>query len=529
LASGGVAIALLALGLQLAGQRHRNRAYDWLTAAGVSDDAAALEREDDPQLIDLRLARTVLANELAPKPGVEHDPRAAVERLAEAMARSRGVLVHRPASWEGAFVLGASTYLARALGRDPRLFLSYRDWEAPLELSSRLAPGRRNAERMLASIYLEIWPSLSARKRTIARQLLSETFHEPRDLERLLPAWLRVAEDRQEAFSVVPNEPAAWEKVQAILGTQGDLEGFRDARGRWNESLLSALRRDLREADRARAAGNVEGARNLYLSVATRARPESRYLDVVAQALDRCPPGPVDNATTEKLAPHLTRALDRCLAAGCEMEPTTLKRLASLVRDRTPQLAALAALFAGDLTQADLIERRSSGLWSEEWAPYLIAKARILAARGEVENARAALALVHRDWQGRPLYWQAMAEVATAARDERHAAVAREALARLGRSAWGAGDWSWRKEVARLEMVAGAPAQGLAVTFVEVPAAGAVVELRLDGADLGGFALSNGSAAVPLRVATPVRPGLHVLEMVSTHGGQVLPGTVQIF
>jgi hypothetical protein len=193
-----------------------------------------------------------------------------------------------------------------------------------------------------------------------------------------------------------------------------------------------------------------------------------------------------------------------------------------------PQPAALAALFADDLAQAALIERRSTALWNEDWAPYWIAKARILAARGDIEGARGALSEVHHDWQRRPLYWQAKADVAAASRSDGERAAAAAELARLARRQWGPEEWGWRKEVARLELVAAESAPGIELELAEIPAAGTVLELRLDGAELGAFAVPASGGNLPLRIPVAVRPGLHVLELTSTYGGQVLPGAARL-
>ncbi len=204
---------------------------------------------------------------------------------------------------------------------------------------------------------------------------------DPEDLDRLLDPWLDTAASRREAFSVLPDDPAVWERVATAYARRGDLPGFAAAHARQEEALLTSLRRDLLEADRLRGDGRLNDARALYLSVAVRARPEARYLPLIEGALERCPPGPVDSRTAERLAPHLARALDRCLLAGCEIEPVALKRLSRFVREPAPAQAALAALFADDLPRAAFYERRSEGLGTEPWAPYLIAKARALAAR----------------------------------------------------------------------------------------------------------------------------------------------------
>src|SRR6185436_15242990 len=111
-----------------------------------------------------------------------------------------------------------------------------------------------------------------------------------------------------------------------------------------------------------------------------------------------------------------------------------------------------------------------------------------------------------------------------AARDEGELAQAQRELKNLGRSRWGAEDWRWRKDVARLEMVAAGDSAGIALDLVEIPPNGAVIELRLDGADLGAFAVPAVSLGTPLRIPVAVRRGLHVLELSSSYGGQVLPG-----
>jgi tetratricopeptide (TPR) repeat protein len=494
-----------------------------LHEAGVTQEVA-LDREADPEQVRLRAARAVLASEL----------RAAPEALAESAERLAGtarvagsVLVRRPSAWDAAMIHGAATYFGWSRARDPRLFTKYRRWEAPLEAALELAPGKREPVRFLATAYLEVWPALSPRKKEIARGLLAEVFRDPEDLRRLLGAWLDVAASRGEAFSVLPDEPEVWERVQAALAERGDWQGFRAARARRDEALLADLRRDLAEADRLRRGGDLRDARALYLSVAARARPDVRGLPVLESALARCPPGPVDRQTGERLAPHLAWALDRCLRERCPLEPPALKRLARFVREPRPQEEALAYLFAGDLPRAASLERRADSQWTESWAPYLLAKARILAEKGRMDEAEAALAEVHRDWEDHPLTWQARIEVARAAGDAAALDRAEAGLAALGRASWPATAWTWRGGLARLEMVPASAARGFSLALDEVPAGGAVVELRLDGALLGAFPLRPGPAGgTALAVTAPLGPRLHLLEMETTVGERVLPGEV---
>ncbi len=525
----GLALAFVTLSEHRALQAAREEAFTWLARAGVTLDAAALGREPNPERVRLRAARAVLAAELDPARHQGVPPAQAARRMEEAARAGREVLAHRPASWEAALVQGGATYLGRARARDPRLFTAYREWEAPLEAALRLAPSRREPVRFLAAAYLESWPALSPRKRQIAHGLLNEVMHDSQNLERLLDLWLETAADRREAFSVVPDDPAVWEKVAAAYARREDLAGYAAARGRQEEALLDSLRRDLLTADRLRGDGQLDEARNLYLSVAVRARPEARYLVLVERALERCPPGPVDHETARRLEPHLARALDRCLLASCEIQPVALKRLSRFVPELLPPQAAQAALFAGDLQHAETYERRSDGMGTESWAPYLVAKARVLAGRGRVDEAREALALLPPAWQRRPLYWQASAEVARAASDPQALAKAQGQIAAAARRSWTATEWLWRRGAARLEVVLAEPAAGVAVTLDQVPAKGAFVELRVDGATVGTFPVHPpaGTAAV-LRAAVPLARGLHVVEVDSLEGGAVLPGTAEL-
>lgn len=535
------ALALTAISLALvtvAGYRDLRTSREAETARlerdGVTPDPAALGREPDPDGVRLRAARALLAAELDPArhQGLppEQAARESAERMAEAAATARGVLALRPASWEAALVAGAATYLSWSQARDPRLFTAYRQWEAPLETALRLAPAKREPVRFLAAAYLEIWPALSPRKQGIARGLLTEVFRDPDQLGALLSPWLDTAADRREAFSVLPDDPEVWEKVERVYAERRDLAGLTDARQRRERSLLSSLRRDLQRADHLREQGEDAEARDFYLSVAGRARPEARYLGLLQSALERCPPGPVDAATAKRLAPHLARALDRCLFATCDLPPAVLKRLAYFVRDQEPSQAALAALFAGDAQRAAFYERRTEGLGTEPWASYLVAKARGLAAHGQVDDARQALSLVHLSWQGKPLYWQAEAEVARAAGDAAGASRAEARLAALTRRSWGPQEWTWHRGTARLEMLTAAPAAGLTVALDQAPANGALVELRLDGTAVGQFPVQPlaGAAPAPLRVAAPLGRGLHVLELESLDGSQVLPGGTEL-
>jgi hypothetical protein len=544
----GIALALASLSWYRALSERQEEAARWLEGLGIPREepgaeaartaAPRLDREPDPDRVGLRAARAALAAELdpslaparAPLPGGRAE-RASAARLAETARRAGAALAEKPASWDAAMILGAATYLSWSQARDPRLFTQYREWERPIQASLRLAPGKREPVRFLTAAYLEIWPALSPAKKREARRLLAETFRNPRDLEMLLEPWLEAAGSLQAASALIPEDPEAWRRVQEALAHRGDWQGWSFARAHWEAALLASLRRDLDQAGRRMRRGDLVGARALYLSAAGRSRPDGRYRQVLETALTLCPPGPVDRETGDRLLPHLHWAVDRCVFGECPLSQAALKRLAFFARDAEPPLRAMASLFAGDLPRAESFERQGAGFWNEGWAPYLVVKARSLVERGQVEEAREALALVHRSWHDRPIYWQARGDLARALGDDRAAAQAEARLEELARAGWPAFAWTWRRGVARLELIAERPGR-LAVAIDEVQGNGGAVELRLDGTALGAFPVRTGAGpgggALPLTPSVPVGRGLHLLEVETLMGGRVLPGDVSL-
>jgi hypothetical protein len=530
----GLALALLA-GARYGGLRAEQRAQvARLEGIGFSLDprmGRELAREPELEGVRLRAARAVLAGEMAhaaslapEEPEGRQEMLASSERLAEAARQAGEVLAERPGSWEAALVLGAATYLSRSLARDSTLFTSAADWEAPLQAARRMAPAKREPTRFLAAAYLEIWPALSPPKRELTRELVAEMFRDPEDLKLLLIPWL-AAVDRRQAFAVIPPDPQAWEQVQRFYADRGDWPGFSEARRRWDRTLWTRLHERLADADARLARGDVRNARVLYLEVAEQARPDARYRNLLEAALTRCPPGPVGSQTAERLTPRLDWAVERCLLAECPLSSAALKRLANLAGDQDPPQKALAFLVAGDPQKALLLERRSETLWSEPWAPYLIVKARAMTDRRRLAEAQEALGLVHPSWWQRPTYWLARLDFARVSGRLGEAAKAEEKLRGFTRHGWAATDWTWRQGRARVELLVEGPARGIELGLDEVPAAGAVVELRLDGAALGIFPVAPDRA---LALTVALSPGLHVFELESVGGGRVLPGAVRL-
>jgi len=534
LAAAGVFLAMVAVGRswQLSGEQRELTA--WLREAGPVEARLERElaREPDVDGLAVRAVRASLVREMTL--AAHGDPataegraglRQGASRLAETARRAGDVLARRPASWEAAMTLGAATYLSLSQARDSRLFTAHESWEEPLTAALRLAPTKREPARFLTAAYLEIWPALSPPKRAAARVMVTEMLRRPADASLVLGPWLSAAGDRRTAFSALPPNAKVWEQAQNYLATRGDWDGFSAARAQWERLLHDELRDELAAADERLAEGDQRAARELYLDVLERARPDLRYRDLLEEALSRCPAGPVGREKAQGLTRLLDWALERCLIADCALSQTSLVRLARFAGDSARPQEATAVLLAGDLPGALSLERRAEGLWSDAWAPFQVAKARALTARQRLDEAAASLDLVPRSWRQRPAYWQARAELARANGDAAGAARAQDELRAMTRRDWAATDWSWHQERARLEILTDTAARRLEIDFDDAPPAGTVVELRLDGALLGTFpARPAGMAGIDR--ALP--PGAHLLEVEGVGGGRVLPGAVRL-
>lgn len=539
-------------------ERDRRGVLDLLRAEHLvrlpPEVAEDLKRERDPIWRRLQLARTLVTAEMDPGflsglaesvgpgevGGIDRVPEGSVERLAVARELAAEALAERPAVWQASMLLGAATYLVRSRARDPQLVTAYRDWEAPLEMAVDRAPGKAEPGRFLALAYLELWPVVSEEKRETARALMADAFRDPGIFRRLAEVWLTAVEDRREAFAAIPSEPEAWSHVGTLLGREGDWEGVREARLRYHEALRRRREEDLDEARRRLELGDRGEARRLLLLVATRGRPEPAAVPFLVQALDRLPPGP-PGRSAGAFRDWLHWSFDLCLLDRCPLPPATLERVAGLAGELQPAEAALAELLAGDLATAERLERRTERLWHPEWSPYLLAKARVLLRRGEPAAAAAALQEVHPSWQSRVPYRWLLDEVTRAGGLSTEAVP----IERGGRpqpgSHWPAAAWRPNRASGsdRLELrLPGIEGEDLRLRLAAVPAPGAVVEIRLDGAPVSIAVVRPGDELLLPSAESPglgypglgspglESSGLHLLELETLAGGRVLPGAV---
>jgi hypothetical protein len=204
--------------------------------------------------------------------------------------------------------------------------------------------------------------------------------------------------------------------------------------------------------------------------------------------------------------------------------------VATVVAPEDPESAALAwGYLASDrLDRAEQRESRTTAAWSEPWGPYLIAKARRLVERGDLAGAGAALDQVHPDWRHHPAYLEARLALARASGDGAAVAGARAALEAEKAVRWPELAWSIHDATARLDLLAGEAAPGVALAFSTVPPGGAAVEVSWDGAALGCFAVAPGAS---LSLPRDVTPGAHLLEvetLAAASGDRAWPGRVSL-
>lgn len=491
-----------------------------------------LDSEPDPMHLRVLLARRLVSAETQPDRLAEITrgtpdlrPEVRVERLERARSFALEVLRARPAAWDAAMLVGASTYLARSTVRDPRLFTDQRGWEGPLELAWQLAPAEPESERFLVTAYLELWPALSDTKRVRARSLLAEAFSDKATFGRLVEAWLSVAEDRDEAFAAIPAEPHAWRTLSDVYERRHDWSAYREAHGRWLEVLTESLQEDLERAGRRLTAGYPEQARRSYLEILDASVPSTAHVPLVQRVLREMPAGPPTQRTATAAREWLLWALDRNAFAPASFPPRLLDRLAGLAGALEPHHEAHAALLADRLDEAERIERRTALTWHEDWIPYLLARSRDALERGDTAEAEAALNRAHRSARERPSYWQARLEVANATARSAPRAEAERRLDALTATEWPATAWSFRDGRAFLEIRQPTDASGIGLELLDAPAQGAVAEVRIDGEVVGWIEALAGSET---RVAAPVSAGLHRLEVRTTAGKTVRPGRVRI-
>lgn len=489
--------------------------------------AGRLRRAESPVRGRLRLAWALLTTDRDPEsPG-------RARRLAGAEELARSVLAVHPASWEAATVAGAAAYLRWSETEDPRLLQEYTRWERPLLFALELAPDRQPPVRYLTAAYLELWPALSEGKRALAHELAAEALSDRATFGRLVDRWLEVA-DPAGALQAIPDRSWAWAAIRSRAGGNADWDAFCAVWERERTARFRELRRDVAEAARLSAGGELGRARRTLLGVLNAAPVGETAAGLVERSLALLPHAPRRSEPSADAGRWLEWAMDRELVTGRQpLSPATLARLRSLAfPDRAASATAAATSAWVDLVRgraeraAQAIAREDA--WRSEWATYHLLAARHHLGRKDPDRARRSLERVHPEWRRHPAY-HALAEELTGA----------EADARVGESSTaGTGepaaptraasplDWRYSGAVARLPLGVREPAGGLSVNLGDAPPQGVALHVRWDGRTLGCLALAAGAPRLDLTLE--VTPGVHELVLESLGGGRVYPGSVAL-
>jgi hypothetical protein len=515
-----VRVALACLALACAGwvvaravglERHEaeleRRVLPLVEGSRQSSVAQELARAGDPLALELVAVRRLFEGALRAS-GERARPIAQLELAAELAARA---VARQPLQGEALAAQGATIYLLRSTLRDPRLLTEPQAWEEPLERARTLAPARADAQRFLAVAYLELWRFLPESKKRHARQLVARALEEPYYFERIVKPWLTVAGTVEDALAPMPEDPAAWEKLLYFLGQRFDWSGL----ARAHEGHFTLLERRagavLARAEAALAAGRPSVTRTEILGLVPELPVDGRFAALLGRALTLLPAGPLEGAAADALAPWLDWELERCLAGRCALPPPALSRLGFAAAARDEASAAAAALAAGDLAQAEQLERRSVALEPARWARYRLLLARALAQRGDLAGARAALARV-------PV--APSLELATTWAEQ---AIERRPSQRHQTA------WQRHERRAQVGLVLDRPATGLEIAWASLPADGATVELVVDGERAAVAAVEPGERA--WRVRRALTAGPHTIEvrtLSSNHGEPAVPVALEV-
>jgi hypothetical protein len=538
IALGLVAVILLVLtGVQAVGRARAGRELDaLLLSTGLArrqpDLVEETRREPDPVRARLLVARALVAeavdqssfNTLPLREAVEEAAKVG-ERLQLAETIAASALVARPAAWQGFMLVGAARYLAWSRSGDPRLLKERSSWEQPLQEAIRRAPEEEEPLELLALTRLELWPILSATERFQAREVLRRAFASETAYRRLIRVWFAVAASREEAWSLVPARVEAWQVVVDMLAASSEWEGWILARQKQDEIVLAQCREALDEGRQRLEGGDAAGARAALLRVVGAAPRDRVGAGLVAQAMELMPPGGAAGGAWSVFAPWVRWSADHLLRGLVGLPPAAIARMLAAQEPMTPPDDALTSLAAGELAPAETLERRAEDLNRENWAPYFVAKARMLARRGDARGALAALSRIHRNWAKLLVTARARLEVAERTGDEAQRVEAGQDLAALTATRWPATAWLWRGSEATLEIETSSVCDGVLIAVDEAPKAGGVVAVALDDVP-AMFLLAR--AAQPIRLAGPIAAGYHAIVMTPAAGGRVLPGEVSL-
>lgn len=535
LACGVAAVALLGMSVREEVWRaaEASSLQSLLAATGLDrrqpELAASILNEPDTARARLAVARALVNEALDMSSFLNLPPREAAleaarvgERLELAERLALAVQGERPAAWQAPMLVGGARYLAWSRQGDRRLITARSSWEKPLLDAVAAAPAEAEPVRLLAATRLELWPALKGADRTAAREVLRLAFRDEATSRLFLPTWLRVAGSTEEALAVLPGRSEAWAAVARTLAAERDWTAYIEIHRHQDRLRRRELEGQIREIGERLAGGDAVTARRMATAVIGAAPLDTDGAELVAKVVGMLPAAALSSGRAG--GAWVRWAGERLVRGQRGLSTQAAARLLGWAGELPPAELALARLAAGDLAGAELLERRSEETNLEAWGPYFIAKARLLAAMGDVAAARQSLAQVHRTTRKRPAYLHAV--VAVAERQGAAAALAaRAAVDEAAAERWPGTAWVWDGSRAELEIQLARAVSGLDITIDLAPPAGAVAAVRVDD---NPAELVLAAAGARVEVRRTLTAGLHVVSVSAATAGRVTPGDVRV-
>ncbi len=524
--------AFLALASASSWAHNRRDLLDHLRRAGIDGSHPSalvrVEREGTAHHSRLLTARSLIYDSLARlwQQSDDVDPeqlqREILDRLPIARSLATSALDSDPGSWQALMLIGASTYLERSLNRDRRLYTEAAAWEIPLSKATERAAGHPEPRRLLATAYLETWFGLSDSKQAIAKDLLAQVFRDDlRAFEALLPAWLGLRLSPEETFSVVPENAGAWRILEKGYEEQKRWGMFLTVHGRYLDALESQLEAQRQNAEQRVRLGDFFHGRSRYLQVIAGAPPSQRFAPLVNRVLEAYPPGLHGHSILGPLRAWLDWAIEQGQLGRKPIPPAQLRQLIDAVGELPHAKAALASSLAEDFYQAERFEKLAQPLSQEEWAPYLVVKARASLAENDLAGANEALSLVVGDYRRHPSYLLTELEAARASGDSVRLDIVRAAITQTASRRWSSAQWQ-RTSKSFLEILPAQSSPGFAFEVPKAPTGGAVIEVFLNGRAVITSPVYRGDV-VRVPVAIPADEA-HRIEIRFVAGGTIQPG-----
>lgn len=491
--------------------------------------AGAVLNEPDTARARLAVARALVHEALDMSSFLNLPPREAAleaarvgERLELAEQLALAAQRERPAAWQAPMLVGAARYLSWTRRGDPRLVVRRSDWEKPLQAAVAAAPTEAEPMRLLAATRLELWATFTGADRTAAREVLRQAFRDEATSRLFLPTWLKVAGSTEEALAVLPGRSETWAAVARTLAAERDWKAHIEVYRHQDRLHRKELESQIREIGVRLQGGDTAAARRMASAVIGAAPLDTEGSELVARVVGMLPAAAL---SSERAGAVWVRWAGERLVRGQRGLPTqVVARLLGWAGELPEAEMALARLAAGDLTGAELLERRSEETNLEAWGPYFVAKARQLVAMGDIAAARQSLAQVHRATRKRPAFLQAAVAVAEKQSGEA-ALAARQALQQAAAERWSGVAWVWDGSRAELEIELARAVSGLDITIDLAPPAGGVAAVRID--DLPAE-LVLAAAGARVEVRRTLTAGLHVVSLSAVTAGRIAPGDVRV-